>query len=253
MLLDEFHVRSSIQVAGISFVSINVNFEPALRFEPHYEIFKSCRASWRDDPEIHFVAGFDTEVFEVGRTHMHVSLSSDDAGLQFDNPFRADEDATGRITMIAADTYRSVNAERDGVCEGEFYLGGSDGAEHAHFGQHASARSNHHHRLLGGEVALLVEHLVRFELRTFAEQDFDVFLRQMHVPGRDIHDKRIGLHTMRPQLVREHLPYDAFNVRAIECGCHITAELSVKKGVLRTLSNVEHDSIVLETLLFAAR
>ena len=76
----------------------------------------------------------------------------------------------------------SVNASSTWLCRPRR-------TQHAHRGQHPPPRADDHHRFFGRVKAVLVERLHRRQLAARAEQDFDVLVGQMQVPGGDADDQ----------------------------------------------------------------
>ena len=180
-------------------------------------------------------------MFEIGRAHVDVSHCPDDALGQFDHALGADEHAAGRPLDVARDADRKVDAEGDAVGEGELDLGvAAAGAEDADFGQHPAAGADDGDGLFCGEVAGLVEVLLDFQLRAWAEEDFEVFLREVHVPGRDVDDQRVANGCgggsgpgQGTEVLEEHIADNAFDIRAFElrhrqCGHDPKASLTTE-------------------------
>ena len=73
----------------------------------------------------------------------------------------------------------------------------SGGSQHANVGQHAATRSDDHDRLLGRVKTVLVEILVRLEHGAWAEEDFNVLVRQVRVTGRML-TRKFGFPSTHP-------------------------------------------------------
>src|SRR5262249_25564096 len=80
---------------------------------------------------------------------------------------------------------------------------------------HAVARADDGHRLGGREETILVERLVRRQLMALAEEAFQVLLRDVAVPRRDIYHQPRGRPAVSRGLAPEGLAHQAFHQRAV--------------------------------------
>jgi hypothetical protein len=54
---------------------------------------------------------------------------------------------------------------------------------------------------------------VNFKFRAFAEQNFNVLLREVHVPSADIHNQRIRFDVRcRAELLLQHRAHNTFDI-----------------------------------------
>jgi hypothetical protein len=151
-----------------------------------------------------------------------VPLGAEDARRQLDHSFGAHENAPRRVVMIATAAHWQVDSQRDAVSERQFDLRGTAaGTQHTNFGQDFSPRSHDGHRLFRREESVLIQILLHFELSPLAEQNFQVFRRQMHVPGGNVHHQWIRLEPDASgggEMSDKHVAYDAFDVAPIVHG-----------------------------------
>lgn len=111
--LDQLDMRCRWQVDRVPFVGIEVNFELHLCVASHSEVFEDRRAGRRLNAEVHPITILHAVLFHVGGTHVDMPHRADDPLFQLDDSGRTDQDATGRVVVIAADPDRRVDAERD--------------------------------------------------------------------------------------------------------------------------------------------
>lgn len=190
--LDQLDVRGPLERDRIPFVRIEVDFQLDVFSRTNGEIFQYRCAAGGFDAKVQPIAIFAAIVFEVSGAHVHVAHGANDARCQFYNALGTDEHTAGCIAMVGRDSHRKVNTERNAVGEGEFDLAGTaTGAENANFGQHAATGANHRHGLPGGEVAILIQILLNFELGTGAKQNGEMFFRKMNVSRGNIHHQRV--------------------------------------------------------------
>ena len=76
---DQFHFRGVIQITGVAFICIEVDFQPDVLVVANQQVFKSRRATLGMNPQVHVLAVFDSVVGQIFRSHVDVSLSADDS------------------------------------------------------------------------------------------------------------------------------------------------------------------------------
>ena len=151
----------------------------------------------------------------LGRTRLPFGPTSRQPGVPSISP----ESRTG-----------SVEAQADRVGEGQLHLAERPArAEDADAGDHPLPGADHRDRLVGREVGRLVQRLHRRQLIARAEEDVDVRLRQVAVPGRDVGDDvgAIGLavggpraRRPIPELLADDRPDQLFDPIAGNGGAH---------------------------------
>lgn len=115
---------------------------------------------------------------------MDVAGGPDDAIFHFQDALGAHDVSAGCSLDVAGHFYRQVDAELDGIREGQFNLRQiAFGTQNTKIRDDAFARADEGHRLFGRELTLLIEPFVNGEPGPFAEKDSKVFRRDVHVPG----------------------------------------------------------------------
>jgi hypothetical protein len=156
---------------------------------------------------------------------MNMPHRSDYARLQFDDTCGTHKYASWRVAMITADADGNIDSERNGIGERQFDLRRSTRTQNPHVRKHSFPRSDNHDRLLRGKVAVLIQPLHRLKLGAGTVKDFDVFLRQMDVTCRDVHDKWVPRHSRRwrygiSHLLLKHGTHNTFNLGASQLNRH---------------------------------
>ena len=145
------------------------------------------------DLEFHHVEMLHAVVGGIVRVHVDVGLGADDAFVHFEVTVGAHQHAAGSAGDVARHLGGDVEAERDGVGEGEFDLVQvAAGAEEAKVRDHAAARSNESDGFLSGVLAVLIEALHRSQLMTRTEEGFDSLLGEVGVTGGDVYQQSVG-------------------------------------------------------------
>ena len=161
VLLAQLDFDRGIEVTGVAFVGVDVDFELGVFVGPHEQVFKDDRALRRFDPQPHEVAVLHAVVRGVIEIHVDVAGGADHTFAQLDDALGADEHAAGSPLDVAAVADRGVDAERDGVGKGQLDLAvRTSGAKHAHRRQHSPPRADDHHCLLGGIKTVLIQRLL---------------------------------------------------------------------------------------------
>ena len=189
--LDQLDLRGLFQVDRVAFVGIEVDFEFDFLAGPDDDFLKNGRAVAAFNAEVHFVSILNAVVGAVGRSHVDVPHGADDALAEIDDSLGTDKDATRCAFDIAANADGQVDAEANPVGEGEFDLGlAPTRAEHADVGDHATTGAEDGDGFLGGVETVLIKPLRGGQI-VLPEQGFDMFLREVAVPGGDVDKERV--------------------------------------------------------------
>ena len=179
-----------------------MDFEFEAGIDAHDQIVEACVARGRSDFEGDAVEMFHAVKSGVGGRHVDVARGANEAILHFQHSFRSHDVAAGRAFDVAGHFYGQIDAELDGVGDREFDLRQIPAwAEDAEIWDHAAARSDERHGLLGGKLAFLIEPLVDGEFCARPEEHFQILRRNVHVPRGAIHDERRG--GLRPDVLSD--------------------------------------------------
>jgi len=188
--LEEFDLGGALEVAGVGFVSVDVNLKLEGGIDAGDEVVKAGVAAGRGDFEGDFIEMFDAVMPGVVGRHVNVTGGADDAVFHFQHAFWPEDVAAGGAVDIAGHADGNVHAELDGVGESELDLGKiAAGAENAKVRDDAAARADEGDGLLGGELAFLIEPLVDGKLSAGAEEEFEGLRGDVHVAGGAVYEE----------------------------------------------------------------
>ena len=95
--------------------------------------------------------------------------------------------------MIAADSDGKIQSQEHSVGKRQLDLRGTTaGTQHTDTGKHPTTWPHHRHCLMSREVTRLVQFPIHLQLGTRAKEHLQMFLREVHVPGRYVDDQRVG-------------------------------------------------------------
>ena len=192
ILFHQLARRVGLEVAGVAFVGVDVDFELEAVVHAHEQFIERDGAG-AADLQVHLVTRFHAMVVRVRRVHVDMAQRADDAVRHLKKSSRPHEHPTESALDVAGSAKRQIKAERDAVRVGEFDLVQSPaGTEDAEIGDHAAAWADERHGLLRGELSFLIQPLVNLELMTLAEERLDGLLREVAMARADVHDKRCG-------------------------------------------------------------
>ena len=132
---------------------------------------------------------YDIIVFYMGSYrvyggHVDMAFCHDDAFLQFDLPFRADQSAARCALQVSGLSDHAFDAKTPGVRHRNFYLGFAPAGAQDHNTLKPSLRSGDSQAFPTGVLSGLAQLFCKSRFRTCAEEDFKVLPGDMDMPGR---------------------------------------------------------------------
>lgn len=189
-LTNQFDDGCVIEITSVSFIGIDVDFEFGVWIFADQQVVEGHRALWAFDFQSDEITILHAVESAVAWIDVNVTGGANDSFFKLDSAGGADENAARGSFDIAAMANRSIDAQGDRVGESQFDLACfTRWAKNANVWDHASARSDDHHRFSGSKETVLVKVFLWGQFFSFPEELFNVFIRQVNVSRGDAYNE----------------------------------------------------------------
>ncbi len=179
-----------VQVASVSFVGIDMDFEFAGRIGSNQQVVEGDRALGGADHQRHEVTILDSVVGCVLMAHVNMSGRSYDTLGQFNGAGWSNQYTAWGSLNVAAMSNGGVDAKRDGIGIGQLDLAVfACRTQDSDVGKHTSTRADDHHGFLGRVESVLVQVLADRQFLAWTKQLFNVLIGEMDMARRDADDQ----------------------------------------------------------------
>ncbi len=181
ILLDDLAVNCTECACRIGFVCVDVHSSRKLgAYANDYVAEDSCSVSGFDLYGYDLLVGY-AEFFSISGSDVDVTLCSDNTFSDLNLTCRANELASAASCDVAGFTNGSVNAECTSVCERNLNLCSGTSRTEDDYVRDGLLRANNGNALFASKLTGLGEILLVCKSSALAEEDLNMFFREMHV------------------------------------------------------------------------
>jgi len=174
-----------LQAGGVGLVGVDVHLQGEGRLHPDDHVVERQRPR-AAGPHPNLLPVLHAELLGVGRGHVDVPRSDDDAFMDLDPPRGPlDDDPRGALN-VAAHPDDAGDSQQAGISRRDLHLRGAPGRSQHPDLRDRTLRPDDGDLLVGGELAGLNEVLLHGEGCARAEQGLHVLLGQVDMPGADV-------------------------------------------------------------------
>ena len=142
-----------VEVDGVPFIGIDVDFEFDFRVFADDNVFQDSRAACGFNSQVQVIAVRAAIISTVSGRHVHVTGCTDHAEFQFNDAFRSHQNAAGGAFEVATDANGNIESQRDRVGKSKFDLSVTTaGTEDTHVRNHPAAGANNGDRYVAKKL-----------------------------------------------------------------------------------------------------